>query len=179
MNKEIKQTDIVIVGAGPSGCMAANILVDSGRSVILLDKNDFPRHKPCAGGLTPKTVEELPFEITDLKQHDSETMLFKFTNGKTVDLNNESGACKMVVREEFDEFFFNYVVGKGVECVRGKVLKIDENTDKVSVETSEYKIKCNFLIGADGANSTVRRLTTDLILNYTVFAFDLLVDRNI
>ena len=45
MNKEIKQTDIVIVGAGPSGCMAANILVDSGRSVILLDKNDFPRHK--------------------------------------------------------------------------------------------------------------------------------------
>ena len=54
-------------------------------------------------------------------------MLFKFTNGKTVDLNNESGACKMVVREEFDEFFFNYVVGKGVEFVRGKVLKIDEN----------------------------------------------------
>ena len=110
MNKEIKQTDIVIVGAGPSGCMAANILVDSGRSVILLDKNDFPRHKPCAGGLTPKTVEELPFDITNLKQHDSETMLFKFTNGKTVDLNNESGACKMVIREEFDEFFFNYVI---------------------------------------------------------------------
>jgi geranylgeranyl reductase family protein len=179
MNKEIKQTDIVIVGAGPSGCMAANILVDSGRSVILLDKNDFPRHKPCAGGLTPKTVEELPFEITDLKQHDSETMLFKFTNGKTVDLNNESGACKMVVREEFDEFFFNYVVGKGVEFVRGKVLKIDENTDEVSLETSEYKIKCNFLIGADGANSTVRRLTTDLKFNNPVFAFEGLVDRKI
>ena len=69
MNKIIKQTDILIVGAGPSGCMAANILKDAGRNVTLLDKNNFPRHKPCAGGLTPKTVDELPFEITDLKQH--------------------------------------------------------------------------------------------------------------
>ena len=151
MNKEIKQADIVIVGAGPSGCMAANILVDSGRSVILLDKNDFPRHKSCAGGLTPKTV----------------------------DLNNESGACKMVVREEFDEFFFNYVIGKGVEFLKGKVLKINENIDEVFVETSEYKIKCNFLIGADGANSTVRRLTTDLKFNNPVFAFEGLVDRKL
>ena len=60
MDKIIKHTDILIVGAGPSGCMAANILKDAGRNVTLLDKNNFPRHKPCAGGLTPKTVEELP-----------------------------------------------------------------------------------------------------------------------
>ena len=179
MNKEIKQTDILIVGAGPSGCMAASILRDSGRSVILLDRHDFPRHKPCAGGLTQKTVKELPFEITDLKQHDSEKMLFKFTNGKTVDLNHQLGACKMVVREEFDDLFFNYVTNKGAEFVRGRVIKINENNDEVYVETSEYKIKCNFLIGADGANSTVRRLTTDLKFNNPVFAFEGLVDRKI
>ena len=45
MDKIIKQTDILIVGAGPSGCMAANILKDAGRNVTLLDKNNFPRHK--------------------------------------------------------------------------------------------------------------------------------------
>ena len=179
MSKDIKYTDILIVGAGPSGCMAASILRDSGKSVILLDKNDFPRHKPCAGGLTPKTVEELPFEITGLKQHDSEKMLFKFTNGKTVDLNNESGACKMVVREEFDEFFFNYVKNKGAEFIKGKVIKIKETANEVSVETPENQIKCKYLIGADGANSTVRRLTTDLKFKNPVFAFEGLVDRKL
>ena len=29
------ETDIVIIGAGPSGCMAASILRDAGRSVLL------------------------------------------------------------------------------------------------------------------------------------------------
>ena len=40
----------------------------------------------------------------------------------------------MVVREEFDEFFFNYVIGKGVESLKGKVLKINENTDDIIPE---------------------------------------------
>ena len=64
------------------------------------------------GGLTPKTVSELPFDIKHLSQHNSEKMLFTFTNGKTVDLNNELGACKMVIREDFDNYFFNYVQKK-------------------------------------------------------------------
>ena len=33
MDKAVKETDILIVGAGPSGCMAASILRDSGREV--------------------------------------------------------------------------------------------------------------------------------------------------
>ena len=179
MDKAVKETDILIVGAGPSGCMAASILRDSGRDVTLLDKSDFPRHKSCAGGLTPKTVEELPFKIDDLKQHDSEKMLFKFTNGKTVNLYNESGACKMVVREEFDEFFFDFVKNKGAEFLKGRVIKINETKGEVVLETSTNIIRCKYLIGADGANSTVRRLTTDLKFENPVFAFEGLVDRKV
>ena len=82
------KADILIVGAGPSGCMVANTLLEAGKDVLIIDKHTFPRHKPCAGGLTPKTVNLLPFDIEPLKQHDSEKMLFKFTNGKTVPNNN-------------------------------------------------------------------------------------------
>ncbi len=46
--------DVMIVGAGPSGCAAAYDLVAAGLSVLLLDKQDFPRNKACAGGLTVK-----------------------------------------------------------------------------------------------------------------------------
>ena len=177
MNNKIIKTDIVIIGAGPSGCMAASILIDSGRKVLLIDKSDFPRHKPCAGGLTPKTVENLPFEITDLEQHSSEKMLFKFTNGKTVDLNNQLGACKMVVREDFDNYFFNYVRKKGVDFLKGKIKKVQDSAEVVNIEIDDKKIQCNYLIGADGANSTVRKLTTDLKFNNPVFAFEGLVNK--
>ena len=177
MNKRILETDIAIVGAGPSGCMAASILRDSGRNVLLIDKSDFPRHKPCAGGLTPKTVESLPFNLNSLEQHSSKKMLFKFTNGKTVDLNNQLGACKMVIREDFDNFFFNYVKDKGADFLKAKIKKIHDSGDRVVLETDNENIECNYLIGADGANSTVRRLTTNLNFNNPVFAFEGLVDK--
>ena len=177
MNKEIIKTDIAIIGAGPSGCMAASILRDSGKKVLLIDKSDFPRHKPCAGGLTPKTVENLPFEISTLEQHTSEKMLFKFTNGKTVDLNHHLGACKMVIREDFDNFFFSYVRNKGAVFLKGKIKKIKNSDNGVDIETDNKKIQCNYLIGADGANSTVRRLTTNLKFTNPVFAFEGLVSK--
>jgi len=177
MNKELIKTDIAIIGAGPSGCMAASLLLDSGRKVLLIDKSDFPRHKPCAGGLTPKTVENLPFDLTTLEQHSSKKMLFKFTNGKTVDLNNELGACKMVIREEFDKFFFDYVKNKGADFLKGKLENIQDYKDTVKIETDDKIIECNYLIGADGANSMVRRLTTNLKFNNPVFAFEGLVNK--
>tara|TARA_Y100000389_G_C17439538_1_gene507704 strand:- start:86 stop:1195 length:1110 start_codon:yes stop_codon:yes gene_type:complete len=177
MNTKHIKTDIVIVGAGPSGCMAASTLRDSGKDVLLIDKSEFPRHKPCAGGLTPKTVALLPFELANLKQHDSQKMLFKFTNGKTVDLNNDLGACKMVVREEFDNYFYEYVKDKGAKFLLGKINNIAEGKDSIEVETDDKKIQCNFLIGADGANSSVRRLITNLKFKNPVFAFEGLVNK--
>ena len=173
------ETDIAIVGAGPSGCMAADVLCDAGKKVLLIDKETFPRHKSCAGGLTPKTVSELPFDIKHLSQHNSEKMLFTFTNGKTVDLNNELGACKMVVREEFDNYFFNHVQKKGVDFLNAKLEKITENNQSVEIQTSKAIIKTNFLIGADGANSITRRLVTNLKYKNPVFAFEGLVDRKV
>jgi len=176
LNMDIK-TDIVIIGAGPAGSMAANVLRDAGKSVVIIDKSNFPRHKSCAGGLTPKTIAELPFDIKALSQHNSDKMLFKFTNGKTVDLNNELGACKMVIREEFDHYFFNFVIKKGADFINSKVEKISEDDEGVVVHTNNETLRCKYLIGADGANSTTRRLITNLKYKNPVFAFEGLVKR--
>jgi geranylgeranyl reductase family protein len=51
--------DLVIAGGGPSGAAAAWQAAQTGAKVVVLDKAEFPRDKPCGDGLTPRAVAEL------------------------------------------------------------------------------------------------------------------------
>jgi menaquinone-9 beta-reductase len=48
--------DLAIAGGGPAGSAAAWQAVQTGARVVLLDKAEFPRDKPCGDGLTPRAV---------------------------------------------------------------------------------------------------------------------------
>ena len=41
--------DIIVIGGGPAGSVAAKLLSDNGFSVTLFEKEKIPRHKHCAG----------------------------------------------------------------------------------------------------------------------------------
>ena len=54
-------------GAGlgqPAGSTAAYRLAAAGARVVLLDRQRFPRDKPCGGGLTMRGVGLLPFDVS-------------------------------------------------------------------------------------------------------------------
>lgn len=51
--------DVVIVGAGPAGSSAAIRLAESRRSVLLIDKARFPRHKLCGEFVSPECLDHL------------------------------------------------------------------------------------------------------------------------
>lgn len=46
-----QERDVIVVGAGPAGAMAATILAQQGYDVLLLDRNEFPRDKICGDGI--------------------------------------------------------------------------------------------------------------------------------
>ena len=46
------QVEVVVVGGGPAGSAAAVTLARGGRSVLVVDKAQFPRDKCCGDGLT-------------------------------------------------------------------------------------------------------------------------------
>lgn len=48
--------DVAVVGGGPAGSAAAWQAAQAGARVLLLDKAEFPRDKPCGDGLTPRAV---------------------------------------------------------------------------------------------------------------------------
>jgi geranylgeranyl reductase family protein len=52
-------TDVLVIGAGPSGAMAARELARLGQDTLLVDRARFPRSKPCGDGLTMRSTEIL------------------------------------------------------------------------------------------------------------------------
>ncbi len=52
-------TDVLVVGAGPSGSAAAAWAARAGLDVVLVDAAVFPRDKTCGDGLTPRAIGEM------------------------------------------------------------------------------------------------------------------------
>ncbi len=48
--------DVIVIGAGPCGCIAARTLSKSGLEVLLLEKCKLPRYKSCSGILIEKSM---------------------------------------------------------------------------------------------------------------------------
>ena len=54
-----EHADLVVVGAGPGGSATAYHAARAGLDVLLLDRQEFPRDKPCGDGLMPHAAEEI------------------------------------------------------------------------------------------------------------------------
>src|SRR3954452_24962650 len=51
--------DVAVIGAGPAGSPAALAAARAGARVVLLDRADFPRDKPCGDGIAAEAVDVL------------------------------------------------------------------------------------------------------------------------
>jgi len=154
--------DVVIIGAGPSGTAAAHRLVTHGLGVLLVDRVAFPRPKPCAGGLTLKSLNLLPYSIAPVLQRSAASITIglrtekgefesQFSNGDTI--------CTFAVREAFDQLNFEKATALGADfSIAKKITKIDVSETGVTVHTDGKTIRSRYLIGADGANGVVRRI---------------------
>jgi geranylgeranyl reductase family protein len=155
----MKRWDTLIVGAGPAGCAAAYDLAAAGRSVLLLDKAEFPGHKACAGGLTRKSLRALRYSVAPIVRATLSEIVVERRRGQSATLSSRSSVCAMTVRQELDAFCLEQALATGAQLIRiGTLTGVEEGTDGVAIHTAETSIRGRFLIGADGANSRVRQL---------------------
>ena len=54
-----RRFDVLVVGAGPAGSIAALVLARAGARVALLDKAQFPRDKACGDFIGPRGLQVL------------------------------------------------------------------------------------------------------------------------
>jgi flavin-dependent dehydrogenase len=57
--------DAIIVGGGPAGSSCARDLVRAGLDVLVIERAQFPRHKPCAGWITLPVLDALGVDAAE------------------------------------------------------------------------------------------------------------------
>jgi geranylgeranyl reductase family protein len=151
--------DAIIVGAGPAGCAAGYDLAAAGRSVLLLDRADFPRPKACAGGLTRKTLRALRYSVAAVTRATVRSVEVERGRGASARLTSRNPVCAMTVRQELDDFCLGKTLAAGARFVRmGAIAGIDVGATEIVVRSEDASFRGRFLVGADGVHSRVRQL---------------------
>ncbi|MCF2137348.1 MAG: NAD(P)/FAD-dependent oxidoreductase [Candidatus Thorarchaeota archaeon] len=157
----MEHVDVIVVGAGPAGATAARRLALAGSQVVVLDKEKFPRYKPCAGGIRFEVAELLDFDISEVIHRKISGLSIISPSGVRVNAipDDRSKPGYMVMRDEFDTLLLNKAREAGAEVREGyHVMQVSQDSDGVEViDKSGERITANYLIGADGINSTVAR----------------------
>lgn len=145
--------DVIIVGAGPAGCIAANVLKESGCNFALIEKFSSPR-KVCGGLLCEETLELLDsFNIAPPSTAFPTALEIKdLDNGIDIDTGR---TLLSVERRGFDSWLRDIVRDK---IIFDRVVDIIYGSDngKITILTKHRKLRARYLIGADGVNSIVR-----------------------
>jgi len=165
--------DCIVVGGGPGGSTAASFLSKKGKRVLLLDKENFPRDKPCGDAISGKSLALLGelglVDAIEKSDHgEIEGVLFSSPNGTIASISfgkseQHIGKGYTCRRQVYDNLLFQNAK-KSCDALEGMTATalVKEN-GKISgvkakgVDGKEYEFRGKMMIGADGVNSLVAR----------------------
>ena len=174
-----EEREVIIVGSGPAGASCAKALRDGGVDVLVLEKEALPRYKCCSGILFGQTQELLrryfkadapasvrchpeiiaADEIAEWKTDGSRDRPYFYE----LDKDGQSFATDYINiwRDRFDKWLLDSAGADCLDHAKVEGYTAEDAAVRVAVaradgEPREYR--CQYLIGADGWNSIVRRL---------------------
>jgi menaquinone-9 beta-reductase len=166
------ETDVVVVGAGPSGATTALLLARRGHHVVLVDRARFPRDKACGEGVMPPGVAVLRrmglYErvlATGARRLDGVTYQQR-GGGQQVHVpfpappGGGPAAGLGVRRTSFDAALVDAVRQERTSTVREAErvtgLLRDPSDAVIGVSTTSGEIRARIVIAADGLHSQIR-----------------------
>jgi geranylgeranyl reductase family protein len=170
----VSSADVVVVGAGPAGSLAAARLALLGRSVVLLEAAGFPRDKVCGDVLLPEVDRSLAevetsFEAIAPEAHRLDGCRYQAAGGRRMegifrDARGGARPWRILPRRTLDARLAAHAVGCGAELrERHRLVALswqgERRTSQLQIDTPRglETLEARVVIGADGASSRVAR----------------------
>jgi len=147
---------IAIAGAGPAGARLAHQLSENGIEVLLFDARE-AWEKPCGGGVTSKALREFEFLRNGdaPKQMISSLCLISARNRELSVAPRHDFA--IYSRKELSRMMRRQAVNAGARLRCSRIENTSFANGKWRIETADGDFTADFLVGADGASSVIRR----------------------
>jgi geranylgeranyl reductase family protein len=146
---------IAVVGAGPAGAWVATLLARRGHSVTVID-SQAPWEKPCGGGVTAKALSGFGIFESDLPRTNIDGITIYFGDSRSVTVSPQEPVA-VVSRRELGQYLMAEAEKAGVFFRKSRVTAIARTSAGWHLTTRDGSLQSDFLIGADGATSLVRR----------------------
>jgi 2-polyprenyl-6-methoxyphenol hydroxylase-like FAD-dependent oxidoreductase len=155
-------TDVVIVGAGPTGLLLAGDLAAAGVDTIVLEKRAGESNITRAFALHARTLEMLDArgladEVIATGQQVRGLRLFGRLNLDLSGLPSRFPYVLATPQYNTERALQGRAVGAGARILRdSKAIGLRQNADEVEVQTGSETYRARYVVGADGVHSRVR-----------------------
>src|ERR1041384_6323010 len=149
---------LLIVGAGPAGSFAAELLARGGAKVALFDGRPEGEPKACGGGVTAKALKAWPHLLNAVCRTVDELDLYSPSSKRLHLLLDEPFA--IYSRLSFDCYLRDRARDAGAQIISEKIsARKTKKTDAGWIVQSDNGNEWTglFLVGADGANSGIAK----------------------
>ncbi len=169
-----KQTDVVIIGAGPAGCSASIYLSQFGIPHIVVEKDVYPRDKVCGDALSGKVINQLkklkPEWVSELKEFSeaftpSWGVVFSAPDGNDIAIpfkhkpsEAEHSPGFISKRIDYDNWLFQKLDTNYATVLQNtEVRDVEIQTNGVTVTCASTTIKAKLVISAEGTRALVAK----------------------
>ena len=163
-----KNVDVIIIGGGLAGLTSAIHLTKFGFKIILIEKNEYPRHKVCGEYISNEVLpyfKWLDIEISDLKPSIITKIAFSTSAGTTISGDLPLGGFG-ISRYELDYYLSQKAIQKGCQIIQDTVIDVQFIEDEFVISTmNNLVLKSKMAIGAYGKRSNIdQKLNRNFIL---------------